>query len=228
MQRSSSLIRPLKSGSFIKERVEHKKTDDLPAFSPININASSHTKSSSKSQASKPKKYFIIFIVFALLIFGIILHRIFLTISFSYLKSNTKNSIKTRSDSNDNISHSDQPDLNTNMVINPPKDEKQLSKNIRTQPSNKQATIPVSRSGTAKKTNLRRKMSEEELQNEYEYELLANPVLENLDEEGIKQAIEEGRIEEAVQEAEEIEEILEELEEIRREKQQRFFRGRRN
>ncbi|CAD98688.1 hypothetical protein [Cryptosporidium hominis TU502] len=71
-------------------------------------------------------------------------------------------------------------------------------------------------------------MTEEELQSEYEYELATNPVLENLDEEGIKQAIQEGRIEEAVQEAEEIEEILEELEEIRREKQQKAFRGRKN
>lgn len=70
MQRSSSLIRPLKSGSFIKERVDHKKTDDLPVFSPINIKASSPTKSSSKSQVSKSKKYFIVFIIFALLIFG--------------------------------------------------------------------------------------------------------------------------------------------------------------
>lgn len=70
MQRSSSLIRPLKSGSFVKDKVDHKKTDDLPVFTPINIKASPPKKSSSKSQASKSKKYFVIFIVFALLIIG--------------------------------------------------------------------------------------------------------------------------------------------------------------
>ncbi|POM82906.1 putative integral membrane protein [Cryptosporidium meleagridis] len=186
MQRSSSLIRPLKSGSFIKERIDHKKTDDLPTFSPINIKASPPAKSSSKSQTSNSKKYFIIFIIFALFIF----------------------------------------DPYADLVINQSKDEKQLSKNIRKQAPNKQVGTPVSKN--AKKSNLRRKMTEEELQSEYEYELATNPVLENLDEEGIKQAIQEGRIEEAVQEAEEIEEILEELEEIRREKQQKAFRGRKN
>ncbi|KAK9171967.1 Uncharacterized protein cmbei_6001433 [Cryptosporidium meleagridis] len=226
MQRSSSLIRPLKSGSFIKERIDHKKTDDLPTFSPINIKASPPAKSSSKSQTSNSKKYFIIFIIFALFIFGIILHRIFLTISFSNSKSNKKNIIKTGLDSNANIDNPNHVDPYADLVINQSKDEKQLSKNIRKQAPNKQVGTPVSKN--AKKSNLRRKMTEEELQSEYEYELATNPVLENLDEEGIKQAIQEGRIEEAVQEAEEIEEILEELEEIRREKQQKAFRGRKN
>ncbi|KAL5368016.1 hypothetical protein CPHLJ_6g1435 [Cryptosporidium parvum] len=227
MQRSSSLIRPLKSGSFIKERIDHKKTDDLPTFSPINIKASPPAKSSSKSQTSNSKKYFIIFIIFALFIFGIILHRIFLTISFSNSKSNKKNIIKTGSDSNANIDNPDHVDPYANLIINQSKDEKQQGKNIRKQVPNKQVGTPVSKN-VVKKSNLRRKMTEEELQSEYEYELATNPVLENLDEEGIKQAIQEGRIEEAVQEAEEIEEILEELEEIRREKQQKAFRGRKN
>ncbi|KAH8584465.1 uncharacterized protein ELE39_002559 [Cryptosporidium sp. chipmunk genotype I] len=222
MQRSSSLIRPLKSGSFIKERIDHKKTDDLPVFNPINIKESLPAKSSSKSQASKSKKYFIIFIIFALFIFGIILHRIFLTISFSYSKSNTKNTIKR------GLGNPDHVDPYANLVVNPSKDEKKSSNNVRKHASNRQVGTPISKHSEVKKSNLRRKMSEEELQNEYEYELATNPVLENLDEEGIKQAIQEGRIEEAVQEAEEIEEILEELEEIRREKQQRAFRGRKN
>ncbi|KAJ1609916.1 hypothetical protein OJ253_1397 [Cryptosporidium canis] len=197
MQRSSSLIRPLKSGSFVKDKTDHKKIDDLPVFSPINIKPSSPTKSNSKSHGSKSKKYFIAFIIFALLVI----------------------------DSSRNINNSKVTDPYANMVVNS-KDKKKINKNIRSQALNKQSNRFASKNPSKKKSNLRKKMSEFELQSEYEYELAANPALENLDEMEIKQAIEDGTIEDVIQEAEEIEEILEELQEIRNEKQ--AFRGRRN
>ncbi|KAJ1609500.1 hypothetical protein OIY81_271 [Cryptosporidium canis] len=204
MQRSSSLIRPLKSGSFVKDKTDHKKIDDLPVFSPINIKPSSPTKSNSKSHGSKSKKYFIVFIIFALLV-----------IDTAFILT----------DSSRNINNSKVTDPYANMVVNS-KDKKKINKNIRSQTLDNQPNWYTSKNHSKKKSNLRKKMSEDELQSEYEYELAANPALENLDEMEIKQAIKEGTIEDAIQEAEEIEEILEELQEIRNEKQ--ALRGGRN
>ena len=82
------------------------------------------------------------------------------------------------------------------------------------------------KTGSKKKHNFRKKMSSEELQLQYEYELKLNPALEVLNEQEIKEAIENGTIDQAVEEAEEIEEIVNELEELKREKRQKGFRGR--
>ncbi|KAF7457783.1 putative integral membrane protein [Cryptosporidium felis] len=201
MQRSSSLIRPLKSSSFVKDKADHRKADDLSVYSS-NIKIHSIKKvDSSKFSASKSKKYFVLFILFALLILD------------------SSNSLP----GNRNINSGN---LSSNVIINSPNENK--NRNV----SDSQKSISKEHNSAqkalySKRGNLRRKMTQEEINSEYELELQANPVLKNLGEDEIKEAIENGTIEEAVQEAEEIEEILEEIEENRREKN-RGFRGRRN
>ncbi|KAH8739450.1 hypothetical protein FG386_000422 [Cryptosporidium ryanae] len=220
MKRSSSTIRPLRSASFNKDVIDHKKTDDLPIIIPNNEKKPSKLCSNNKIPTQKSKRWFIIFIIFTLFMFGFILYRIFLTYTLSFTRRDrNKNQKRSKGDYSQSSN-----DPYANMLVDSRKNEGLENYEEKLGPIRKY-NKDLSSKEFKKKSNLRRKLSEEELQLQYEYELAVNPSLEILDEEEIKEAIENGTIDQTVEEAEEIEEIIKELEETKREKKQKGFRG---
>ncbi|KAK6588088.1 hypothetical protein RS030_7960 [Cryptosporidium xiaoi] len=221
MKRSSSIIKPLRSNSFNKNVTDHKKTDDLPIIIPNIEKKPSKIGSSNKIPTRQSRRWFIVFIIFTLFMFGFIIYKIFLTYTLKFTRREKIQNLKRNT--GDSLRSSNDP--YADMLVNSGKSESS-EKNYEEKVNFAQKYNRNKVKDLKKKSNLRRKMSEQELQLQYEYELTLNPSLEVLDEQEIKDAIENGTIDQAVEEAEEIEEIISELEMLKREKRQKGFRGR--